>query len=78
MNANLVFKRCFRCRRRPRILRSPTKTRKRFGYFPALTAKFVFNSTLGRERNLKEEKASLKKHVEVLERALEEKTKQGI
>jgi len=38
----------------------------------------VFNSTLGRERNLKEEKASLKKHVEVLERALEEKTKQGI
>lgn len=39
---------------------------------------FVFNSTLGRERNLIEEKASLKKHVKVLERALEEKTKQGI
>ena len=78
MNTNSVFKRCFRCRRRPRILRSLIKTRKRFGYFPALIAKFVFNSTLGRERNLKEEKASLKKHVEVLERALEEKTKQGI
>ena len=49
-----------------------------FGYFPALIAKFVFFSTSGREQNLKEEKASLKKHVKVLERALEEKTKQGI
>ncbi|KAM7450021.1 hypothetical protein ABFA07_002131 [Porites harrisoni] len=59
-----------------RSLAEDAKSKLETANFYRSTMNNELNLSKGRERNLKEEKASLKKHVEVLERALEEKTKQ--